>query len=185
VYQQNFNKGARKSMKVDTYVTYRVNMETGIKYVKIGAIFFMTATLLFIFEQLVAYRSRKRARMIKTSKKVSGRDNKTRANRDALLRKKRSVVGLVKSATGKMKVAAKSTVARVTKNKCASGEEVENDGVMNLDDIDDDVKADTGGSYKAPTTTLPDEPSVKESSMKDFIVKIETPAIKNTKKEKR
>jgi len=172
LYQSNFNKGARKSMKVDTYVTYRVNMETGVKYVKIGALCFMTATLLFIFEQLVAYRGRKRARLIKTSKLgySAGRDNKTPADRDALLKKKRSVVGLVKSATGKMKKAAKSSVASLTKNKCACGEdEVENDGVMNLDDISDNVKADTGGSYEAPTTIT--------------VVEYESPAITDTKKD--
>ena len=159
VYQANFNKGVRKSMKVDTYVTYRANMKIGKKYVKIGGIFFMAAAFLFVFEQLLTYRSRKKAkRSIKTASTAAPQKSKKK--------KKRSVVGLVQTASGKMSSAAKSTVAKVTKKaKSASscGEEVDTkDGVMKSPD-DDSVVA--GSSYEAP----------KESSSDDSLVKVETP----------
>jgi hypothetical protein len=180
LYQQNFNKGVRKSMKVDTYVTYRANMAVGKKYVKIGALFFMAAALLFAFEQLMAHRSRKEDKRLgiktKSSKKKGAVDD-----RDSKNPKKRSVVGLVRSATGKLKDVANKTVARAAKaNKC-SGEEDnfdEKDGVM-VDDIKASSKSKKGkgttskkSSYKAPPTLS----SVKEASSEDSIVKVEMPA---------
>merc|ERR1712113_189102 len=59
-YQQNFNKGVRKSMKVDPYSTYRANMEEGKRYVKTGAILFMTALVLFLTEQLMPSEQRRK-----------------------------------------------------------------------------------------------------------------------------
>jgi hypothetical protein len=185
LYQQNFNKGVRKSMKVDTYVTYRANMEIGKKYVKTGALFFMAAALLFVFEQLLAFRSRKEDKRLGIKTKSSHKKGEVADGRDEKNPKKRSVVGLVRSATGKLRDAAKKTVARATKNKC-SGEEDdfdEKDGVMVrvLDDNDDDIKASSKSkkgttskkiSYKAPTTSS----SVKEASSEDSIVKVEMPA---------
>jgi hypothetical protein len=188
LYQQNFNKGVRKSMKVDTYVTYRANMEIGKKYVKTGALFFMAAALLFVFEQLMAFRSRKEDKRLGIKNKSKHKKGQVADGRDEKNPKKRSVVGLVRSATGKLRDAANKTVARATKNKC-SGEEDdsdEKDGVMIMifdddNDDDDDIKASSKSkkgttskesSYKAPSTSS----SVKEVSSEDSIVKVEMPA---------
>jgi hypothetical protein len=185
LYQQNFNKGVRKSMKVDTYVTYRANMEIGKKYVKTGALFFMAAALLFVFEQLLAFRSRKEDKRLGIKKKSSHKKGEVADGRDEKNPKKRSVVGLVRSATGKLRDVANKTVARATKNKC-SGEDDdfdEKDGVMVrvFDDDDDDIKASSKSKkgttskksvYKAPPTSS----FVKEASSEDSIVKVETPA---------
>ena len=120
-------------MKVDTYVTYRANMETGKKYVKIGAIFFMVAALLFLFEQLLAFRSRKRA----SSKQVGGSSDLSPPE----VKEKRSVVKLVRSATDKIKGVAQSTVASVTKKtKGTSGEE------------GGEMDGDSEGSYNSPSS---------------------------------
>lgn len=118
-YQQNFNKGVRKSMKVDTYVTYRANMEVGKKYIEIGAVLFMTALVMFLSEQLMAFRAKKRGRVNGSSKKS-----------------KKSVVELVSKTGGKIKKSAtkgvKKAVARVTKKntKTDSKSASKKDGIM-------------------------------------------------------
>mmetsp|Transcript_23562 Transcript_23562/g.65390 ORF Transcript_23562/g.65390 Transcript_23562/m.65390 type:complete len:472 (+) Transcript_23562:158-1573(+) len=100
-YQQNFNKGVRKSMKVDTYVNYRANMQLGKRYVKSGAVLFMTAVVLFLAEQLLAFKARKRARRTKTSDSLMKR------------RKERSVVRLVSKTGGRVKKSAVTSVKKV------------------------------------------------------------------------
>ena len=185
LYQQNFNKGVRKSMKVDTYVTYRANMEIGKKYVKTGALFFMAAALLFVFEQLMAFRSRKENKRLGIKKKSSHKKGQVADGRDEKNPKnKRSVVGLVRSATGKLQDVANKTVAKVTKNKC-SGEEDDfdgKDGVMVVDGIKASssrtkrkkgTSATKKSSYKAPPTS---SSSVKEASSENSIAKVEMPA---------
>ncbi len=119
-YQQNFNKGVRMSMKIDTYGLYRANMQKGKKYVKIGAVFFMTALVMFVAEQMMAFKAKKRARGVK-----SGPTSKS----------KKSVVELV-STTGKnVKRSAskgvKKALAQVSKaKKKGSGTRGESDGIM-------------------------------------------------------
>ena len=117
-YQQNFNKGVRKSMKVDLYSTYRDNMEEGKRYVKIGAMLFMTALVLFLTEQLMAFRAKKKAGGVRRSTMT-----------------KTSVVELVSSTGGKIKRSAnrgvKKAVAKVTKNsKKAAKAAAAKDGIM-------------------------------------------------------
>jgi len=118
-YQQNFNKGVRKSMKVDTYVTYRANMQIGKGYVKIGAMLFMAALVMFITEQLMAFRAKKAAGGVKTSSL-----------------NKKSVVALVSTTGGKIKKSAsrgvKKAVAKVTKKSKAKAAKnaADKDGVM-------------------------------------------------------
>jgi len=118
-YQQNFNKGVRKSMKVDTYVTYRANMQIGKGYVKIGAMLFMAALVMFITEQLMAFRAKKAAGGVKTSSL-----------------NKKSVVALVSTTGGKIKKSAsrgvKKAVAKVTKKSKgkAAKNAADKDGVM-------------------------------------------------------
>lgn len=117
-YQQNFNKGVRKSMKIDTYATYRDNMNTGKKYVKIGALLFMTALVMFLAEQMMAFKAKKRARGVK-----SGPSSKSQ----------KSVVELVSTTGTKIKKSAskgvKKAVAKVTKGK-KSAASSNSDGIM-------------------------------------------------------
>jgi len=117
-YQQNFNKGVRMSMKVDTFATYRANMEVGKNHIKVGAVLFMTALIMFLAEQLMAFRSKKKARGVKTS---SSRKSK------------KSVVDLVSTTGGKIKRSAtrgvKKAVAKVTK-KSKAKEATDKDGIM-------------------------------------------------------
>lgn len=116
-YQTNFNKGVRKSMKVDTYATYRANMATGKKYVKIGAFFFFAAVIMFISEQLMAFQAKKRAGGLKGASSGA----------------KKSVVDLVSKTGGKIKRSAskgvKKAVAKVTKKSKAKGAPAK-DGIM-------------------------------------------------------
>lgn len=118
-YQQNFNKGVRKSMKVDTYVTYRANMEVGKKYIEIGAVMFMTALVMFLSEQLMAFRAKKKTRATGSSTKS-----------------KKSVVELVSRTGGKIKKSAtkgvKKAVARVTKKRAKMDAKAasQTDGIM-------------------------------------------------------
>eukprot|EP00534_Pseudo-nitzschia_fraudulenta_P003021 CAMPEP_0201124164 /NCGR_PEP_ID=MMETSP0850-20130426/10591_1 /ASSEMBLY_ACC=CAM_ASM_000622 /TAXON_ID=183588 /ORGANISM="Pseudo-nitzschia fraudulenta, Strain WWA7" /LENGTH=438 /DNA_ID=CAMNT_0047391361 /DNA_START=111 /DNA_END=1427 /DNA_ORIENTATION=- len=117
-YQQNFNKGVRKSMKVDTYVNYRANMKKGKKYVMTGVLLFMTSLIFFLSEQLMAFKARKKAGLTKR-KKSSG--------------KKKSVVELVHKTGGRIKKSAtkgvKKAVARVKgKTECSGVSEA--DGII-------------------------------------------------------
>ena len=145
-YQKNFNKGIRKSMKVDTYVTYRANMDSGKKKVKIGAILFMTAVVMFLTEQLMAFRATKRGRRVKTSDSLMKTKSKST---------NRSVVELVSSTGGKLKKSAaknmKKAVAKVSKRKTSSTE-VES---VEFGGIDDGGKAPV---YK----TLADETKISQ-----------------------
>eukprot|EP00536_Pseudo-nitzschia_multiseries_P012321 jgi/Psemu1/290205/fgenesh1_pg.466_\ len=133
-YQQNFNKGVRKSMKVDTYVTYRANMQTGKNYVKIGAVLFMTAVILFVTEQLMAFRSKK-ARRAHTG--------------DSLMKsKKRSVVALVSSASGNLRKSAKKVVTKVSQKTTKTKGKSKSKGnakVVDKLELEDDEKM----GYKA------------------------------------
>lgn len=129
-YQQNFNKGVRKSMKVDTYVTYRANMEIGKKYVKIGAVLFTIAVILFLTEQLIAFKAKKARRGTSPDSPMKG--------------KRRSVVELVSSTGGKIKKSTatrmKKAVAKVTK-KAKSPENTDEKAIENKDGIMVDYKA--------------------------------------------
>mmetsp|Transcript_24909 Transcript_24909/g.54653 ORF Transcript_24909/g.54653 Transcript_24909/m.54653 type:complete len:481 (+) Transcript_24909:108-1550(+) len=122
-YQENFNKGIRRSMKVDTYVTYRANMESGKKKVKIGAFLFMTAMIMFLTEQIMAFRATKRGRRVTTSDSLMKTKSKST---------NRSVVELVSSTGGKIKKSAaqkmKKAVAKVSKIK-TSCTDIENDEI--------------------------------------------------------
>lgn len=115
-YQQNFNKGVRKSMKVDTYATYRANMAVGKKYIKIGAMLFLTALIMLLSEQLMAFRAKKRA--------LGGKKGSSS-------RTKKSVVELVNTTGTKIKKSAsrgvKKAVAKVTKKKSKTKDK---DGIM-------------------------------------------------------
>jgi len=117
-YQANFNKGVRKSAKIDTYATYRANMETGKRYVKIGAFLFFSAVAMFLTEQLMAFKEKKAARGIK-----SGPSSKSR----------KSVVELVSTTGVKIKKSAskgvKKAVAKVTKSKKPAADK-DADGIM-------------------------------------------------------
>jgi hypothetical protein len=108
-YQQNFNNGVRATMKIDAFSTYRDNMNTGKKYVKIGALMFMTALVMFLSEQLMAFKAKKEARGVK-----SGPSTKS----------KKSVVELVSTTGIKIKKSAskgvRKAVAKVTKGKKAA-----------------------------------------------------------------
>lgn len=119
-YQQNFNKGVRMSMKVDTFATYRKNMAVGTKYVSIGFVLFLTALIMFLSEQLMAFRAKKRS--LRGS--MSSSPSKTR---------KKSVVELVNTTGTKIKKSAnrgvKKAVAKVTKKKSKSKDKGK-DGVM-------------------------------------------------------
>lgn len=92
-YQENFNKGVRMSMKVDTYVNYRANMKIGQRYVGIGVFLFMTAVAMLATEQYMAYKAKKRTNKSKTS--------------DSLMKpgshRKKTVVELVSSTGNKVK----------------------------------------------------------------------------------
>ncbi|KAG7347278.1 hypothetical protein IV203_015983 [Nitzschia inconspicua] len=154
-YQQNFNKGVRKSLKVDPYVNYRANMEKGKKFVKMGAIFFMAAALLYLFEQFMAFRKRMRPATLQKSpavmnKHLVGKDgDKTLLKASEGMKKNRSIVGLVRSATGKMKEAVKAAVATTrSKDTIDDVARLEGDGIM-LTDPQDTTNGLTG-SYTAP-----------------------------------
>jgi hypothetical protein len=166
-YQQNFNKGVRKSMRVDPYVKYRANMEKGKKLVKMGAAFFMAAALFYIFEQFMAWRKRMRPATLQKSpalvnKHLVGKDGEGNLLHAAEgMKKKRSMVGLVRSATGKMKdavkIAAATTVAAVTSKKSKDTIDdvarLEGDGIMVADSKEAaGTRPSVFGSYKAPET---------------------------------
>jgi len=139
-YQQNFNKGVRMSAQVDTYVTYRANMDVGKKYVKIGGLLFMAALVMFLSEQLMAFRAKKRVRGVK-----SGPSTK----------KMKSVVGLVRTTSTRIKKSAskgvKNAVARVTNKAKAKGatNAPEKDGIM-VHSPDDTNKAKAKGATNSP-----------------------------------
>jgi hypothetical protein len=191
-YQHNFNQGFRKSMKVDPYVKYRANMEKGKKLVQTGAIFFMAAALFYLCEQLLAFRKRVRTANVKKSPAIYNEhmegekddrllDTTRKAPENAphnLLhaaedtKRKRSMVGLVRSATGKMKEAVKTaavtTMAAITPNKKETINDVairDRDGVMVSDKAalvanasavrigKTDSKISVRGSYKAPESS--------------------------------
>lgn len=118
-YQQNFNKGVRMSMKIDTYGLYRANMAKGKKYVKVGALLFMTALVMFVAEQMMAFKAKKKRR----GAKATGPSSKG----------KKSVVELVSTTGTKLKKSAskgvKKAVAKVTKNK-KKASEGDADGIM-------------------------------------------------------
>jgi len=115
-YQQNFNKGVRMSMKVDTFATYRNNMAVGKKYVSIGAMLFLTALIMFLSEQLMALRAKRRA--------LGGRKRSSTKTR-------KSVVELVNTTGTRIKRSAnrgvKKAVAKVTKKKSKPKDK---DGIM-------------------------------------------------------
>lgn len=129
-YQQNFNKGVRMSMKIDTYGLYRSNMSKGKKYVKIGALLFLTALIMFVAEQMMAFKAKKRARGVK----ATGPSSKS----------KKSVVELVSTTGTKLKKSAskgvKKAVAKVTKKKKSGNA----DGIMV--DIPEKDKATTAAA---------------------------------------
>lgn len=165
VYQQNFNKGVRYSMKVDPYVTYRINMQKGKKLVKVGAILFMAAAIFYLFEQFMAFR--KRRHQSQTLKKAAPTTEKKHLELAASdgLKKKRSMVGLVLSATGKMKDAVNKSFESITSKKAQASR----DDVANPNDGDDilvkDQSKSTKGSYQAPEVPValaPDQSSAPE-----------------------
>jgi hypothetical protein len=114
-YQTNFNKGVRKSMKIDLYATYRANMDVGKSYVTAGAGLFLCALIMFLVEQMMALKAKKRTRGVKTGSTTTT---------------SKSVVELVSKTGGKIKKSAsrgvKKAVAKVTKKSKAS----DKDGVM-------------------------------------------------------
>mmetsp|Transcript_21334 Transcript_21334/g.39821 ORF Transcript_21334/g.39821 Transcript_21334/m.39821 type:complete len:501 (+) Transcript_21334:1-1503(+) len=193
MYQQNFNKGVRKSLKVDPYVTYRANMEKGKKLVKLGAVLFMAAAILYICEQLMAFRKRIRPTPLQkpkpaTQKHLVGSSAPDAPPAELEIKKKRSVVGLVGSVSSKMKKAvssaASATVASM-KSKKSKGEQDEPDGIM--------VAEGDAGAYEAPNASnlanstintedvaslggdLDEQKAVKESSSEESAVKVEIP----------
>ncbi|KAL3916011.1 MAG: hypothetical protein SGILL_005373 [Bacillariaceae sp.] len=186
LYQQNCNKGVRKSMKVDPYVTYRANMDKGKKLVKLGAVLFMAAALLYLMEQFMAFRKRMKP---KTLKKTPPKSQKHLVGSTVSMKKKRSVVGLVRAASTKAKAAAIAVVSKKSKDT--------QDDVARLEGGDGVVKSVS--SYKAPTTDastiatneaagvtgvpsyqenlkpLSDVPAVEESSSEESAVKVDLP----------
>jgi hypothetical protein len=153
-YQQNFNRGVRHSLKVDPYVKYRANMEKGKQLITTGAGLFMAAFLLYLIEQLIAFR--KRMRGTGSQKAVahassdptipSAGDGPSKAGRT-------SVVGLVRSATKKVAAsvagAAAATAAIVRSRSKMDGS---TDGIMKSDGSIKDIhfNNDDTGSYAAP-----------------------------------
>jgi len=117
-YQANFNKGVRLSMKIDTYATYQANLEVGKRYVKVGAFLFFAALMMFLAEQMMAFKAKKRLRGVDTGPSPST---------------PKSIVALVNSTSTKVKKSAKlgvkKAVAKITKSSKtkASGSK---DGVM-------------------------------------------------------
>jgi hypothetical protein len=177
-YQQNFNKGVRKSLKVDPYVTYRANMEKGKQMVKTGAILFMTAAILFLLEQMIAFRKRNRTQV---KGKAPASDKHLNGSE---IKKSRSVVGLVRSATGQMKkavaTAAASTVNTIrSKTQCAGDEADiydESDGVMvSKEQLEEKGSfiAQALGSYEAPTVAAQESAGIEEASSDESAVKVD------------
>ena len=117
-YQGNFNKGYAKSMKIDTYATYKTNMEAAKRYVLVGFLLFFSAVVMFLSEQMMAFKAKKKSRGVK-----SGPSTK----------RKKSVVELVSSTGTKIKKSAnkgvKKAVAKVMKGK-KTAPSSESDGIM-------------------------------------------------------
>jgi hypothetical protein len=168
MYQQNFNKGVRKSLKVDPYVNYRANMEKGKKLVKMGAIFFMAAAILYLCEQLLAFRKRMRRKVVSNAPPSSKRHLvgiPPPADPIEKMRS-RSLVGLVQKGATRARAAVKSTVAAVTSARSKGddatasindAERLEGDGIM---------KADS--SYKAPQPSIENNSTIATNDVAAF-----------------
>jgi hypothetical protein len=167
MYQQNFNKGVRKSLKVDPYVNYRANMEKGKKLVKMGAIFFMAAAILYLCEQLLAFRKRMRSKVVSNAPPSSKRHIVgVLPPADPIEKmRSRSLVGLVQKGATRARAAVKSTVAAVTSARSKGddatsvndAERLEGDGIM---------KADS--SYKAPQPSIENNSTIATNDVAAF-----------------
>jgi hypothetical protein len=169
MYQQNFNKGVRKSLKVDPYVTYRANMEKGKKLVKMGAALFMAAALIYLCEQLLAVRKKARPKILQGTPPTQ---DKHRAGGEPIAKKRsRSFVALVQKGAGRAKNAVKSTVAAVVSagSKCDDSsfvndlERLEGDGILK------DQEKVGGSSYKAPPSQPESVTAIPSDSMNSVV----------------
>jgi hypothetical protein len=169
-YQQNFNRGVRHSLKVDPYVKYRANMEKGKKLVTTGAFLFMGAFLLYLVEQLIAFRKRVRALQHQEAIARAADPTIPPAAPSKVVRARSSVVGLVQSATGKLAGAVAGAVAAA---RSRSRNDL-SDSIMKTDGSTKDVNDEAAGSYSAPeagnsflnmsfTGSLTSRPATQES----------------------